>query len=55
MPSLDRSLIAVFPAFAGVSGGELDHVLASARSARRPKDSGVFSQGEEAGHFLLLL
>ncbi len=50
MPSLDRSLIAVFPAFAGVSGGELDRVLASARSARRPKDSGVFSQGEEAGH-----
>jgi hypothetical protein len=46
MPSLDRSLIAGLPAFAGLSGEELDRILKSARSARFAKDSGVFSQGE---------
>ena len=55
MPTLDRSLIAHLPAFAGLSGEELDHVLAAARSARYPKDSEIFSQGAEAGHFFLLL
>ncbi len=52
---LDRSLIAGLPAFAGLSGEELDQILASARSARHPKDSDIFSQGEEASHFFLLL
>ena len=55
MPMLDRALIANLPAFAGLSGEGLDHILAAARSARYPKDSEVFSQGEEAGHFFLLL
>lgn len=55
MPPLDRSLIAGLPTFAGLSGEELDHVLASARSARYPKDSAIFSQGEEATRFFLLL
>lgn len=55
MPILDRSLIADLPAFVGVSGEALDRVLASTRSARYPKDSEVFSQGEEASRFFLLL
>ena len=55
MPPLDRSLIAGLPAFAGLSGEEHDRVLAPARSARHSKDSEVFSQGEEASHFFLLL
>jgi CRP-like cAMP-binding protein len=55
MPSLDRSLIAGLPAFAGLPVEDLDRVLASARSARHPKDSEVFSQGEEANRFFLLL
>lgn len=55
MPMLDRSLIANLPAFARLSGEDLDQVLASARSARHPKDTEIFSQGEEAGQFFLLL
>lgn len=54
-PMLDRSLIAGLPAFGGLSGEELDRVLASARSVRYPKDSEVFAQGEEARQFFLLL
>lgn len=53
--TLDRSLIAGLPAFAGLSGEDLDHVLAGARSARYPKGSEVFAQGEEARQFFLLL
>ena len=55
MPLLDRSLISGLPAFAGTSGEQLEQVLASARSARYAKDSEIFSQGEEADQFFLLL
>lgn len=55
MPSLDRSLIAGLPPFSGLSGDDLDRILASARPVRHPKDSEVFRQGEEAGRFFLLL
>lgn len=55
MPTLDRSVVADLPAFANLSGEELDHVLVAARSARYPKDAEVFSQGDEARHFFLLL
>jgi CRP-like cAMP-binding protein len=55
MPLLDRSLIAGLPAFAGLSGEQLDQVLAFARSARHPKDSEIFSQGQGARQFYLLL
>jgi CRP-like cAMP-binding protein len=55
MPKLDRSLIAGLPAFAGLSGEQLDDVLRDARSSRFAKDSEVFSQGEEARSFHLLL
>ena len=53
--ALDRHLIARLPAFAGLEGGELDIVLARARSSRFPKDSEIFSQGEDAASFFLLL
>lgn len=55
MPKLDRSLVASFPSFAGLSGEEIDGILALARSARYPKDSEVFSQDVEARSFFLLL
>lgn len=52
---LDKSLIMGLPAFAEMNGEDADAVLASARSSRFPKNSEVFSQDEEAGHFFLLL
>jgi CRP/FNR family transcriptional regulator, nitrogen oxide reductase regulator len=52
---LDRSLVSGLPAFAGLSGEDVDAVLATARSSRFPKDSEVFSQDEAAGQFFLLL
>jgi CRP-like cAMP-binding protein len=55
MPTLDRSLIAGVPGFAGLSGEDLDRILALARSSRYPKDSEIFSQDEEARSFYLLL
>ncbi len=55
MPVLDRSLIAKLPAFAELSGEDLDAILASARSSRYPKDTEVFGQDEEATSFFLLL
>ena len=55
MPTLDRSLIAGVPSFAGLSGEDLDRILALARSSRYPKDSEIFSQDEEARSFYLLL
>jgi len=55
MPSLHRSLIAQLPIFAGLSGAELDSILAPARSALYARDAEIFSQGEEADSFYLLL
>lgn len=53
--ALDRTLISGLPAFAGRDGRDLDAILSRARSSRFPKDSEVFSQGEEATSFFLLL
>ena len=53
--TLNRSLIAGLPPFAGLDERDLDAVLARARSSRFPKDSEVFSQGEDASSFFLLL
>ena len=55
MPALDRSLISGLPAFQGLAEEDLDRILASARSARYPKGSEIFSQDMEAGSFFLLL
>ena len=53
--ALDRTLISGLPAFAGRDGRDLDAILSRARSSRFAKDSEVFSQGEEATSFFLLL
>ncbi len=55
MASLDRSLIAGLPLFAGLRPEELDAVLSEARSTRYPKHTAVFEQDEEAHSFFLLL
>ena len=55
MASLDRSIVANVPIFAGLSAGDLDVILREARSVRYPKDSSVFDQGTEAHSFFVLL
>ena len=55
MAAVDTSLVADLPMFAGFSGEELADILREARSARYPRNSEVFSQGEDAHSFFLLL
>jgi len=55
MASVDRSLVAGMPLFAGVSPADLDALLLEARSARYEKNASVFTQGEAARSFFLLL
>ena len=55
MAILDRSLIARLPQFQGLSGADLDRILAAARSSRYAKDTAVFDEGAEARSFFLLL
>jgi len=55
MAQLDRSLIAALPAFAGMGPEALDDVLAQARPFQTAKGSVVFSQGQNAEEFYLLL
>ena len=55
MASVDRSLVANLPMFAGLAPAEQDELLREARSVRYPKGSAVFDQGAEADHFYLLL
>jgi CRP/FNR family transcriptional regulator, nitrogen oxide reductase regulator len=55
LPALDRSLIAGLPQFQGLAPADLDRILQRARSARYPKDTAIFEQGEEAASFFLLL
>ncbi len=52
---LDRSLIAALPAFAGLSGPDLDFALEGTRSFIVKKDAAVFEQDSEAHSFFLLL
>lgn len=53
--ALDRSLLAGVPAFAGMAGEALDDVLAQAQPIHVRKGDTVFSQGQTAEHFYLLL
>src|SRR6185369_12286638 len=55
MAEVDASLVADLPMFAGFSGEELAEILREARSSRYPRNSEVFSQGDEAHSFFLLL
>ena len=55
MPGLDRSLIAPFPLFEGLSPADLDDILREAVSCRYPKGADVFQQDGEAQSFFFLL
>src|SRR3954454_3536232 len=55
MASIDRSLVAHLPLFAGFSAEELTEVLREARSIRAPRNTAVFDQGADATSFFLLL
>jgi CRP-like cAMP-binding protein len=52
---LDRSLIADLPLFAAMTPNQLDDALAQAHSHHYPKGSVVFTQGESARAFFVLL
>lgn len=55
MSKIDSSLVAHLPLFTGLSAADLDSILAEARSVRFAKSTAVFSQGEEAHSFFVLL
>ncbi len=55
MATVDSSLVAHLPLFAGLGSEELAEVLREARSSRYPKNSAVFEQGADATSFFLLL
>jgi len=55
MAKVDPSLVAHLPMFAGFTNAELEEILREARSARHPRNSAIFAQGEEAHSFFLLL
>jgi len=55
MATIDNSLVAHLPLFAGLGPEELGEILREARSVRYPKLSAVFAQGEDAHSFFLLL
>jgi CRP/FNR family transcriptional regulator, nitrogen oxide reductase regulator len=55
MTKVDPSLVAHLPLFAGFSVADLDSILNEARSVRFTKNAPVFSQGEDAHSFFVLL
>jgi CRP-like cAMP-binding protein len=55
MATVDPSLVAHLPLFAGFAADELGEILREARSARFTKNSAVFEQGDEAHSFFVLL
>jgi CRP-like cAMP-binding protein len=55
MSKIDSSLVVHLPLFAGFSAADLDSILSEARSVRFAKNAPVFSQGEEAHSFFVLL
>ena len=55
MTTVDPSLVAHLPLFAGLGSDQLVEILREARSARFVKSSAIFQQGEDAHSFFLLL
>lgn len=55
MAVIDRTTVAAFPLFAGISAVDLDEMLREARSAHHPKNTAVFEQGEAAHSFFVLV
>ena len=55
MATVDSTLVADLPMFAGFSSDDLAEILREARSARYSRNSEIFAQGEDAHSFFLLL
>ena len=55
MATVDQSLIANLPLFAGFGAEELDVILREARSLRFARNRNIFEQGEDAHSFFVLL
>ena len=55
MATVDNSMVAHLPLFAGLTAADLTEVLREARSSRFAKNSAVFEQGADANCFFLLL
>jgi CRP-like cAMP-binding protein len=55
MATVDSSMVAHLPLFAGFAADDLAEILREARSARYPKNSAVFEEGEDVHSFFLLL
>ena len=55
MATVDNSMVAHLPLFAGLAAADLTEVLREARSSRFGKSSTVFEQGADATSFFLLL
>ena len=55
MATVDPSLVAHLPLFAGFSAEQLGDILGEARSVRFAKNSPVFEEGEDAHSFFVLL
>ena len=55
MAKVDTSLVADLPLFSGFKSEELEEILREARSARHPRNTAIFEQGEDAHSFFLLL
>jgi CRP-like cAMP-binding protein len=55
MATVDNSLVAHLPLFAGIDADELGEILREARSLRFARNSAVFQQGEDAHSYFLLL
>lgn len=55
MATVDRSLVAELPLFAGLAPDALDGILQEARAVRHVKNSNIFEQGAPAHSFFVLL
>ena len=55
MTTVDSSLVAHLPLFAGFAADELGEILREAHSVRFARNSAVFQQGEDAHSFFVLL
>jgi CRP/FNR family transcriptional regulator, nitrogen oxide reductase regulator len=55
MATVDNSMVADLPLFAGLTAADLTEVVREARSSRFAKNSAVFEQGADATSFFLLL
>ncbi len=55
MAMIDRTVVAAFPLFAGLTSADLDEMLHEARSTHHPKNTSVFEQGGPADAFFVLV